>query len=400
MKFLQRAYCRTFQTVFKLVMPLMPYREPKLENNYNDLATDLLDAGGRRVLIVTDKTLHNLGLTKQVEESLLKMDMKVAVFDEVLPNPTIKQIETGLEIYKNNNCNCIVALGGGSVMDCAKMIGARAVKPNQSVAGMKGLLHINKKLPPFAAIPTTAGTGSEATVTAVITDDTNHKKYPINDFCLIPHFAYLNPELTLGLGKFTTAATGMDALTHAIEAYIGRATTYKTRDASLRAIKLIKDNILYAYDNGKDYEARKYMLNASYLAGVAFTRSYVGYVHAIAHSLGGKYNIAHGYANAVILPLILKTYGENAHKKLAEISDYINLIDKNLSEKEKAEAVINWIEELNQKFGFKTYFDELQEKDIEELVRAANAEANPLYPVPKLLDKDELEHVYQKLLAR
>lgn len=381
-------------------MPLLPYREPKRVKDYEELGYDLLELGGRRALVVTDKTLNDLGLTKNLLETLKKMDINYFVFDKVLPNPTISQIEEGLKEYKANSCNCIVALGGGSVMDCAKMIGARAVRPNQSVAGMRGLLKINKKLPPLVAIPTTAGTGSEVTVTAVITDDKTHKKYPINDFSLIPHLALLDAELTLGLGKFTTAATGMDALTHAIEAYIGRATTKKTREASLKAIKLIKENLLSAYQNGNNYQARKNMLEASYLAGVAFTRSYVGYVHAIAHSLGGKYNIAHGYANAVILPVMLKSYGESAHKKLAQIAKYVGLADASASNEKAAQSVIDWIEGLNFTFGFKSNFPELIETDIAELATAANAEANPLYPVPVLMDREELEHIYHKLLVQ
>ena len=381
-------------------MPMFPYREPKLLQDYNEVADSLLEEGGRRVLIVTDQTLYSLGLTKKVEEKLQKRDMHFAIYDKILPNPTIKQIEDGLKTYLDNDCNAIVAVGGGSVMDTAKMIGARAVKPNQSVAGMQGLLKINKKLPPLCAIPTTAGTGSEATVTAVITDDQTHKKYPINDFCLIPHFALLDSELTLGLGKFTTATTGMDALTHAVEAYIGHSTTKQTRKASLDAIKLIYNNLVQAYDNGKNDYARANMLEASYLAGVAFTRSYVGYVHAIAHSLGGKYNTPHGYANAVILPLMLESYGASVHKKLAEIARHVGLVNSQEKDDEASRKFIDWIKALNAHFEIPETFAELKEQDIEQLAKQADKEANPLYPVPMLMDREELEHIYQKLLAK
>ena len=381
-------------------MPLLPYREPKLLKDYDDVADSLLEAGGRKVLIVTDETLNKLGFTKKVEEKLQKRDMQFAIFDKILPNPTIKQIEEGLKVYLENDCDAIVAIGGGSVMDTAKMIGARVVRPNTPVTGMQGLLKINKKLPPLCAIPTTAGTGSEATVAAVVTDDQTHKKYPINDFCLIPHFALLDEQLTLGLGKFTTATTGMDALTHAVEAYIGRSTTKYTRKACLDAIKLIYNNLVQAYDNGKNDYARANMLEASYLAGVAFTRSYVGYVHAIAHSLGGKYNTPHGYANAVILPLMLETYGASVHKKLAEIARYIGLAQKEEKDEQASRKFVDWIKELNAHFAIPETFEELQEKDIEILAKQANKEANPLYPVPRLMDREELEHVYQKLLTK
>lgn len=379
---------------------MFPYREPKLLHDYDEVVDSLLEAGGRKVLIVTDETLNKLGFTKKVEEKLQKRDMQFAIFDKILPNPTIKQIEAGLKVYLDNHCDAIVAIGGGSVMDTAKMIGARAVKPNQSVSGMQGLLKINKKLPPLCAIPTTAGTGSEATVAAVVTDDETHKKYPINDFNLIPHFALLDEQLTIGLGKFTTATTGMDALTHAVEAYIGRSTTKQTRKASLDAIKLIKNNLVQAYDNGKNDYARANMLEASYLAGVAFTRSYVGYVHAIAHSLGGKYNTPHGYANAVILPLMLESYGASVHKKLAEIARHVGLANSQEKDEEASRKFIDWVKELNNHFEIPETFEELQEKDIGILAKQANKEANPLYPVPRLMDREELEHIYQKLLAK
>lgn len=400
MKFLKRAYCRTFQGIMRCLMPMMPYREPKLFENYDKFAAAFLDAGARKVLIVTDKTINSLGLTGKLQQNLQKYDIKFAIYDQVLPNPTINQVENGLKAYLENNCDSIVAVGGGSVIDTAKLVGARVVKPNLPVFGMQGLLKINKKLPPIAAIPTTAGTGSETTVTAVVTDDKKHKKYPINDFCLIPHFAVLDSELTLGLGKFTTATTGMDALTHAVEAYIGKSTTKKTRQASLDAIKLIKENLAMAYDDGKDVVARKNMLWASYLAGVAFTRSYVGYVHAIAHSLGGQYNTPHGYANAVILPLMLEVYGASAHKKLAEIAKYVGCANKEDPDDIAAHKFIEWVKVLNKHFEIPETFEELKEKDIEKLAKQADKEANPLYPVPLLLDRAELEHVYHKLLAK
>ena len=400
MNFFKKAYCRTVQGVFRILLPMFPYREPKLLKDYNDVAVALLEEGGRKVLIVTDHTLNNLGLTKNLEEILQKHDISYAIFDEILPNPTIKQVEAGLKIYCENKCDAIVALGGGSVMDTAKLIGARAVKPNQSVAGMKGLLKINKKLPPLCAIPTTAGTGSEATLTAVVTDGETHKKYPINDFCLIPHFALLDEQLTIGLGKFTTATTGMDALTHAVEAYIGHSTTKQTRKASLDAIKLIANNLVQVYDNGKNDYARANMLEASYLAGVAFARSYVGYVHAIAHSLGGKYNTPHGYANAVILPLMLECYGASVHKKLAEIARHVGLANSQEKDEEASRKFIDWIKALNAHFEIPETFAELKEQDIEQLAKQADKEANPLYPVPMLMNREELEHIYQKLLAK
>lgn len=394
----KKAYCRTFQTCFKLLLPFLPYREPKILNNNAEVGALLKSKKLKCPFFVTDKTIRGIGLTKALEDELASAGCKVTVFDEVTPNPTISLVERGLEAYKANKCDCIIALGGGSVIDCAKAVGARVVKPNQSVSKMKGLLKVCKRLPLLIAIPTTAGTGSETTLAAVITDDKTHYKYAINDFSLIPHYALLDYNLTLGLNPFITATTGLDALTHAIEAYIGRSTTRQTRKAALDAIALIKDNLAVAVQDGKNVAARQNMLHASYLAGVAFTQSYVGYVHAIAHSLGGKYGVPHGLANAVILPVVLREYGEAAHKKLAKIAVHIGLATADTDISKAAESVIAWIEGLNKQFNLPSTIAELKREDIAELAQKADKEGNPLYPVPKLYDAKELEKIYLKLL--
>ena len=206
-------------------------------------------------------------------------------------------------------------------MDCAKVAAARVVRPNKPIPKMRGVLKVMRKLPPFFAVPTTAGTGSETTIAAVVTNPATHEKYAINDPVLRPKYAVLDPELTIGLPPHITSTTGMDALTHAVEAYIGHSNTRDTEQKARLAVKLIFANIEKVYQNGKDIDARGQMLLASYYAGVAFTRAYVGYVHAIAHNLGGLYGIAHGLANAIILPYVLEYYGESAHHRLAELAD-------------------------------------------------------------------------------
>ena len=194
-----------------------------------------------------------------------------------------------------------------------------AVKPNQSLAQMKGILKVHKKLPLLMAVPTTAGTGSETTLAAVITDADTRYKYAINDFPLIPRYAVLDPKVTLSLPPFITATTGMDALTHAVEAYIGNSTTIDTRRDALKAVKLIFENIDIAYEHGDNIQARRNMLHASFYAGCAFTKSYVGYVHAVAHSLGGQYNVPHGLANAILLPLVLREYAPALTKSSTDL---------------------------------------------------------------------------------
>jgi alcohol dehydrogenase class IV len=263
---------------------------------------------------------------------------------------------------------------------------------------MKGILKINKKIPTLIAIPTTAGTGSETTVAAVITDTETHFKYPINSFPLIPSYAILDPEVTYSLPKSLTSTTGIDALTHAVEAYIGRSTSKETRRLSKEACKLIFENILVAYNNPNDKDARTNMLIAAHKAGIAFTKSYVGYVHAVAHSLGGKYNVPHGLANSVILPYVLELYGKKIYKKLYQLSIYCGLANKKESYKDAANKFIEAIKKLNIDMNIPNKILGIKEEDIIELAKKADKEANPLYPVPVLMNAKELEKIY-KLIA-
>lgn len=397
MNFFKKFYCRFYQFCMRLALPFMPYREPKLLDNQSSMVSLLKEKNVKSVLLVTCKSIRELSLTRELEKLITKAGIKLTVFDDVVPNPTIKNIEDGLDVNNQNNCKAIIAFGGGSAMDCAKMIGARAVKPNQSVQKMKGLLKVRKKLPLLIAVPTTAGTGSETTVTAVVTDEKTHHKYAVNDFSLIPHYAVLDYKVTLTLPKLITCTTGMDALTHAVEAYIGQSTTCKTRKYSKQAVKLIVENLQTAYDDGKNAEARQNMLLASYKAGLAFTKSYVGYVHAVAHSLGGKYGVAHGLANAVILPYFLKEYGKTVEKKLSNLAKFSGIANLKDDSKTASEKFISWIENSNEHFGLPKTFDVIKKDDISELATRADAEANPLYPVPKLMGKRELEKMYLRI---
>ena len=400
MNIFKKIYCRTFQMVFKLALPFLPYREPKILTKSKQVCETIIAYGKQNAMLVTDVGIKGLGLTKELEEELKLHNIKFCVFDAVVPNPTTANVESALESYKQNGCDCIIAFGGGSVMDCAKAMGARVVYPNKSLAKMKGVMRVKRKLPLFIAIPTTAGTGSETTLAAVITNSETRHKYAINSFPLIPHYALLDASLTLGLPKGLTATTGMDALTHAIEAYIGNSTTRLTRKCALDSVKLIFENLETAYQNGQNFEARKNMLFASYKAGVAFTRSYVGYVHAVAHSLGGKYNTPHGLANAVILPIILKMYGKKIYKKLWQMGVYAGLFNKFVSKEQGAKMLIQKIEGMNNNMNIPSYIEGLKQEDITELSKTAEHEANPLYPVPVLWTVKELEKIYYMLMRK
>lgn len=397
MNLFKKFYCRTYQTVFRIILPILPYREPVLLKSNTEIIDVLKKHKKTSVLLVTDRAIRNLQLTRSLEVEIQANNIKLTIYDGTVPNPTTDNVAAALQLYHTNQCDCIIAFGGGSAMDCAKATGARVAKPKKSLAKMKGILKVGKKIPLLIAIPTTAGTGSETTLAAVITDSTTRHKYAINDFPLIPSYAALVPELTLGLPPHITATTGMDALTHAVEAYIGRSTTKQTHAYAERAVKDIFANLLTAYQDGNNITARTKMLDAAYYAGVAFTQSYVGYVHAIAHSLGGKYNIPHGLANAVILPYVLRKYGRKIYRKLWRLGLAANLFDKNTPEEVGAKIFIQTIDDFNYAMGISTSIPEIQDQDIAELAKTAEHEANPLYPVPVLWTTKELIEIYQEV---
>lgn len=398
----QTPFYRVFQQTMRLAEYFLGIKEPQTLTGPGALtkAYDLLETRGlTRPLVVTDNGIHSLGLIDPLFEVFKEHKVQYAYFHDVVANPTIKNVEDGLKIYKENNCNAIVAVGGGSAMDCAKMIGARVVNPKKGVEKLKGLLKIGHKLPFLIAVPTTAGTGSETTLAAVIVNQDTHHKYACNDPHLIPKYALLDPTLLVGLPPKITSTTGMDALTHAVEAYIGHANTKKTKRSAVEAVQLINENLYDTYKDGKNLEKRKQMQKAAFLAGVAFTRAYVGYVHAIAHSLGGKYNVPHGLANAIILPYVLEAFGKKAHKRLAELADAISLCEKSASNEEKAKAFIAWIREMNAKMDIPESFDiEYVETDVDEMIGHAFKEGNPLYPVPKEFNKEDFKKIYRLVL--
>lgn len=400
--FVKKCWYRINQKVLKLAMCFMDWSEPKLfegEGAVLKLPEFIKDKSINKILVVTDKGLMNLHLLDPLFEELKKQGIEYFVYDGVKPNPTIPNIEECRSMYVDNGCQGIIAFGGGSPMDCAKAAAARVVRPKKSVRKMRGYLKVGKKLPPFFAVPTTAGTGSETTLAAVVTDPETHEKNAICDICLRPKFAVLDPALTVGLPPQVTSTTGMDALTHAVEAYIGKSNVKSTIRYAEEATKLIHDNLENAYNNGKDMEARNNMLKASYLAGNAFTRAFVGYVHAIAHNLGGMYNTPHGLANAVILPYVLEWYGSAAYKRLAKLADIIGITNEQMSVEEKGKAFIAEIRRMNKAMNIPEKFDFIKDEDIPTLVARALKEGNPGYPVPKIMNAKECESVIRSLMA-
>ena len=390
---LKKAYCRMFQTVMRLAMPYMPYRSPNPIADLAGVPTALWDKGVNRVLLVTDPTVRGLGLTQPLEDILARHGVACAVYDRTVSNPTTENVEEALELYKQSGCQGLIGFGGGSSIDCAKGVGARLAQPGKKLGQMEGLLKVRKKLPPLVAIPTTAGTGSETTLAAIITDRGQRRKYPVNDFPLMPTHVVLDPALTVSLTPQLTATTGMDAMTHAVEAFIGRSTTQETADEAIQAVKLILEYLPRAYADGNDLEARANMQRAAYLAGDAFTKSYVGYVHAVAHTLGATYGTPHGLANSVLLPIVLEQYGAGAHKRLAMLSRAAG-VSLNGDDAAAAGAFIARIRALNDSMDIPRAFDFIREEDIPRMVKDADHEGNPLYPVPVLWGIEELTRIY------
>jgi len=394
MNILRKTWCRTYQGVFHIAQPLLPYKDPIVKQSINDIPEILRTKNISKVIFVTDQGLVKAGLAKRIEDVLAAGGIQFTTYSDTVPNPTIENVESVKELYQKTGSQGFVSLGGGSAMDCAKAAAARIARPNKQIPKMRGILKIHKKLPTIVAIPTTAGTGSEATVTTVITDSKRNYKYPISDFCLIPPYAIHDYSLTTGLPQKMTSTTGMDALTHAVEAYIGRSLNKTSAANAEKATALIHKYLYRAYIDGNDAEARQNMLEASFRAGLAFSMSYVGYIHAVAHSLGGKYGTPHGLANSVLMPIILREYGPCVYPKLARLARKSGVITGIDSDEKTAKMFIDWIQEMNDKMNIPRTISDIRDEDIPEMAAYADAEANPTYPVPTLMNKKELEKLY------
>ena len=395
MNVFKKIYCRAVQANLKVAAAFLRYRHPVILNRVGDIPRLLIQNGKKHPLIVTGKNLHGLGVVTPLKEALKEAGISFSVYDKTVANPTTDSVFEALKTYKEEGCDCLIGFGGGSPMDCAKCVGALIARPEKSPEKLGGVLKVRRKIPLLIAVPTTAGSGSETTPAAVIVDSATRRKYAITDFNLIPDYAVLDESVLATLPGHVVVATGMDALTHAVEAFIGRGGNRASRSDAQEAVKLILENLESAYKGNA--EVRKNMLYASHLAGRAFSRAYVGYVHALAHPLGGKYDIAHGLANAVILPLVLREYGKAVHKKLHTLAVYCNIATESDEHAQGADKFIGRVEELNGKFGIGQGFAEIREEDVAEMARYAHREANPLYPVPVLWDRKKLEEIYRKL---
>lgn len=397
-----RLWCRIYQAAFRLAWPFIDLREPTLLSGpgaVQKLPELIFASGIDRLLVVTDAGLVKTGLVAPLVERMTRQGIAVDVYDGTVPNPTVDNVEAALSHYLSFNAKALVALGGGSAMDVAKAVGACVANPRKTIRRMRGVLKVRLPIPPLYAIPTTAGTGSEATLAAVITDPSDHAKFAINDPVLVPAMAVLDPRLTVSLPTHVTAATGIDALTHAVEAYIGSSNTSRTRRYAREAVRLVFGNLKRACTEGSDLVARGHMQRAAYVAGLAFTRAYVGNVHAIAHTLGGFANVPHGLANAVVLPYVLDHYGDRAARRLSELAAEAGVADAGSSVRENARRFVEAIRALNESVGIPARFapGTFRPEDVDAMVSHAMREANPLYPVPVIMDAVAFRSIYERI---
>lgn len=395
---LRNVYYRIRQFCFSAFMYVTPLRDAKLVTGAGSIykIPELVKQDGlKKVMVVTTPGFVRRGSLVPFFESMKNAGLSYVVFSEVQPDPATDCIEEAVALYRQEKCEAIVAIGGGSVIDCSKAVGARIARPKKSIAQMAGLLKVLKRIPNIYAVPTTAGTGSEATAGAVITNVADHYKFTVLDLCLVPRYAILDPELTVGLPASITAVTGMDALTHAVEAYTNRFCSPVAKKHAFHAVKLIYENLLTAYEDGSNIKARENMLIASYYAGMAINSNFIGYVHAIAHGVGGLYGVTHGMANAIIMPYVMEAFGDAASKKLANLAELVGISGG--TEQEKAKAFINSIREMNEKMNIPSKISELKEKDFKTLTDRAVKEGNPTYPVPVIWEEKAFEEVLKWL---
>ena len=391
-----KASCRTFQAGMKAANYALGYRIPDHIEGAGcsgQAARILKEHGAGRVFLVTDANIVKLGLLSELLKNLEGEGIQYEIFSDVAANPTSDNVEAGFAQYRAHPGQPLLAVGGGSPMDCAKAIAAKSVHPDKTVAQLQGVLKVHAKIPLFIAIPTTAGTGSETTVAAVITDSATHHKASINDPSILPAYAILDPLLTIGLPPKITATTGLDALCHAVEAYTNHTYNTELEDfLAKEAVRLIHDNLFPAYQDGSNLEARQNMQRAAFYAGRAFTRGCVGYVHAIGHTLGGLYGVPHGLAMSILLPHVLHQYRAAVYDRLADLADVCGI--EGATRTLKAQNFIAWIEQMKRDMSIPSGIDCIRDEDVQQMIAWAMAEANPLYPTPIVWQEED----FQKLI--
>lgn len=389
---------RVRQAIFSPIQKIQLYMQPKMikgEHALLDLVDVLKEKHLTHYMIVTTPGFIKRGTLQSFFEALTQNDIQYSIFHDVKPDPEISDVEKLKEMFIKDGCQALIAIGGGSAIDCSKAALACVQMKNLDVKIVLHTGRVSKQLPLLIAVPTTAGTGSEVTAGAVITDPIKKRKYALSHLFLIPKYAVLDASLLTSLPAKMTAYSGMDALTHAIEAYINCFNNRKTNEYALCAIKSIFQYLVPSFEDGLNMQYRLELLEASYNAGVAISNNYVGYVHAIAHGIGGMYHLQHGMINAIILPIVLEEYGGAVVGKLAKIADVVGI--SGATDQEKSKQFIQKLKDLNQIFSISTSIPEIQEEDIHYLATGAEKEGNPTYPTPVTWNVAQFEKVIRKI---
>lgn len=393
---------RLKQIILKLLLIMVPMPKPiqfQGPGSSLEMCNAIDQMAIKKLLIVTDAMLVKLGLLKDIEAKLDELGVGYVIYDGVEPNPTIQQIEAGLEMYQSNGCDGFLAVGGGSSMDAAKVMAARETHPKKAIRKMDGLFKLRGGIAPLFVVPTTAGTGSEVTIAAVVSDPENTRKFAIMDPKLMPEMAALDGNLMTGLPPAITAATGMDAMTHAVEAYISQNALPASDRQALAAVKLIVENLPKVMQDGNNLEARSNMAVASFYAGLAFTTAGVGYVHAIAHNFGAYYHTPHGLANAIVLPYVLDFSKPACVERLADLARVAGLEQPGDSDDALADKFIAQIRKMCAEFDIPNKLDALKQDDIKGIAKAACKEAHWTYAVPRYMKRKEMEKFVSQMLA-
>ncbi len=394
-------YYKFMAFVVTWLLRLLPRNAPivyKGPNSALTLAGEVSILGFGKVLIVTDEFLGGSGILDGIKAKLEETGVAFAVFDGVLPDPAFDQVQQGEAVLRTEQCEAVIAVGGGSVLDAAKMIAMLHTNPG-TLDDFDGIQKAKRPGLPLFAIPTTAGTGSEITLAAVITDPVAHRKVPVVDSKMIPGYVALDPEIMKGMPPGITAATGMDALTHAVESYLSKASTESTEVQAKAAVRLIFRYLVRAYHDGSDMEARDAMGVAAFYAGSAFGRTSVGYVHGIAHQLGRVCGTPHGNANAMVLPEVLAAYGDCVHARLAELARLVGIGNPGDGEAQLAGQFIQAITDMRAEMQMPTKPKDLRAVDVPGIIDEAVKETGGLYPVPRYMSEEEIRSIVHGLLA-
>ena len=388
-KLLHDLYIAFIKTLVRF-MPGSQYMLFAGSGSATQLCRYIARSGVTKLLVVSDKPLVELGVVDKAISGLAGSRTEVVVFSDVQPDPSYEVVAAGAAMYREQACDSILAVGGGSSIDAAKIIGV-AVSCDGDPKDYVGFGKVKDDLPPLYALPTTSGTGSEATSGAVITDTSTNEKGIISGNQLLPIAACLDPELLVGLPPHITAATGMDALTHAIEAYIGVWDRGDSMVRAASAVELIFAHLRTAYESGSSLEAREALALASYQAGQAINQVNVGNVHAIAHQIGAIYHVPHGLANAVLLPGVLECSLEDCRERLTDLAKLIG--------KQTAEEFIVAVRELNDSVGIPTTFEALRQSDFAEIILRARKEAFN-YPSPHFMSEEDIQQILSRVLPQ